>query len=292
MKLHQFCRDLCVDRGEPLPGTGAAAKRYALLHWPRRYWRVPRTNSLEMPEVLSKAIVEANEAAIHVALVDGDDIAFSFDGKTRHVAAPERAAEYLSAIARGESFDGDADDRITILCCTDSKQDPCCARYGFATWKTLREQADPSRFRVLQSTHLGGCRFAATLLVLPNRQRYGRLEPQQVSDFLQCLSKGRPYLPAYRGNPLLAPVAQVAEQAAMDFAADLGLVSQVSLQESPVSKRDTGEAEFLARTASLELCVRLRQTSFDVNTRCNTIAEGSGTETIRWQVVAVDRVSD
>jgi len=290
MSSHQFCRDISIERGEPLPGSGVAANRYALLHWPRRHWRVPRTTSAEMSENLSEAIVKANEAGVHVALVDGDNIALSVDGKMLHVASQELAAENLLKVAAGGSLDGEADARITILCCTDSKQDPCCARYGFSTWKALKEKADPARFRVLQSTHLGGCRFAATLVVLPARQRYGRLEPQAVPAFLESLSREVPYLPAYRGNPTLDAARQVAEHTALTYAVDDG-VTEVTLQENPEFSCDTGnEAEFIAVVSSRRLRVRLARHPFEVSTRCDTIKAGSSDEVDCWQVVTVNPI--
>ena len=290
MTNHQFCRNISIECGEPLPGSGVAAKRYALLHWPRRHWRVPRTTSSEMSETLSEAIVKANEAGVHVALVDGDDIALSVDGKVLTVASQELAAEHLLNIASGGALDGVADTRITILCCTDSKQDPCCAKYGFSTWKALKEKADPTKFRVLQSTHLGGCRFAATLIVLPARHRYGRLDPQAVPAFLENLSKGIPYLPAYRGNPTLDEARQVAEHAALTYAGDDG-ATEVALQQSPDFSNDSeNDAEFIAVVSSRRLRVRLASHLFEVSTRCDTIKTGSSPAVDRWQVVTVEPI--
>lgn len=290
MSSHQFCRNISIECGEPLPGSGAAAKRYALLHWPRRHWRVPRTKSAEMSETLSEAIVKANEAGVHVALVDGDDIALSVDGKVLPIASQELAAEHLLNIASGGTLEGENDPRITILCCTDSKQDPCCAKYGFSTWKALRENAEPKKFRVLQSTHLGGCRFAATLIVLPARQRYGRLEPQAVPAFLEDLSKGVPYLPAYRGNPTLDAARQVAEHAALTYAVDDG-ATEVALQESPGFSNDPqNEAEFIAVVSSRRLRIRLASRPFEVSTRCDTIKTGSNSAIDSWKVVTVEPI--
>lgn len=290
MSSHQFCRDISIERGEPLPGSGVAAKRYALLHWPRRHWRVPRTTSAEMSETLSDAIVKANEAGVHVALVDGDDIALSVDGKVLPVASQELAAELLLHIASGGTLDGEADTRITILCCTDSKQDPCCAKYGFSTWKALKEEADPGKFRILQSAHLGGCRFAATLIVLPARHRYGRLEPQAVPAFLRCLSKGIPFLPAYRGNPTLDEARQVAEHAALTYVGDNG-ATEVAIEESMEFSNDPeNDAEFIAVVSSRRLHIRLARHPFEVNTRCDTIKTRSGRAVDRWQVVTVEPI--
>lgn len=287
MSSHKFCRDVCLERGEPMPGAGVAARRYVLLHWPRRHWRVPRTNAFGMSAQLTAAIIAANQAGIHVALVEGDEIALSCDNLILRSATPEILSEQLLMLAAGGKLAGEPDERITILCCTDGKQDPCCARYGFATWKALRDYADPTNFRVLQSTHLGGCRFAASLLVLPHRARYGRLEPQDVPEFLSCLDKGIPYLPAFRGNPELDALEQVAEHAALTFWSDTGVREKITFENK--SSSDAGEdAEVIASTTSQRLLIRLRLDTFDVNTRCDTLKTDCPTEQVgRWSAVSI-----
>ncbi|WP_343314007.1 sucrase ferredoxin [Brucella sp. BE17] len=240
-----------------------------------------------MPEELSEAIMTANQAGIHVALVEGDEIALSCETVMLRTATTEILTDQLLMLAAGEKLCGERDERITILCCTDGKQDPCCARYGFATWKALHDHADPEAFRVLQSTHIGGCRFAASLLVLPQRARYGRLEPQDVPDFLSCLNKGIPFLPAYRGNPELDAIEQVAEYAALSFWNNIGVQEKITLgqKSDEVSERDV---EIIASTESQRLLIRLRLDHFDVNTRCNTLKPDGQTDQVgRWSAVSV-----
>ncbi|MGU3575120.1 sucrase ferredoxin [Brucellaceae bacterium C25G] len=289
MSKHIFCRDICIERGEPLAGMGNAAKRYILLHWPRAHWRVPRTQSHNMPSELADAILVANAAGIHVALVDGDDIALSCDGINITDIEPLAAAKYISHLAAGGELTGEADARVTIVCCTDAKQDPCCARYGFATWKALKVQADPQYFRILQSTHLGGCRFAASLIVLPQRNRYGRLQPENIADFLEQIQKGKTYLPAFRGNPELDAVSQVAEHAALQWAIDKGLQENKAAFIHPLTEPNDGKnISAYIKIADYELEVLLRKIEFSVNTRCVTLKnENDPTHVMRWVAESV-----
>ncbi|WP_216654755.1 sucrase ferredoxin [Pseudogemmobacter hezensis] len=271
-----------MSRAEPMPGAGAAARHYVLLHWPRAHWRVPRIASFGMPEDLSAAIIAAHEAGLHVALVEGDQIALSSGAEVLPAASPSEAAAAILRLARGgalaEAGQLHHDPRITIMCCTDGKMDPCCARYGFATWKALRAAADPARFRVLQSTHIGGCRFAASLLVLPERARYGRLEPAQVPDFLAALALGQPYLPAWRGDARLDPAAQVADHAARAYAATRG--ETLATPPEAVFTDDAG-AVFHAALPSGRVEIRLHEADFAVNTRCRTMTGDAPPETAR-----------
>lgn len=288
MNKHIFCRDVCLERGEPLAGAGSAAKRYILLHWPRSHWRVPRTQSHDMPSELSDAILAANAAGMHVALVDGDDIGLSCDGINITDIDAVTAAKYISQLAASGELTGEIDTRITIVCCTDAKQDPCCARYGFATWKALKAQADPLHFRILQSTHLGGCRFAASLIVLPQRARYSRLQPENIADFLQHIQNGKPYLPAYRGSPTLAPLAQVAEHAALQWAKDNGLQENATFIHPLTEPKDSKDISAYIKIGSYEIEVLLRKIDFDINSRCATLkTENDPTHVMRWVAVKV-----
>lgn len=288
MTKHIFCRDICIERSEPLAGAGSAAKRYILLHWPRAHWRVPRTQSYAMPLVLSDAITTANAAGLHVALVDGDDIALSCDSINIAQIEPQKAAALIRKLAAGDILTGEPDNRITIVCCTDAKQDPCCARYGFATWKALKAQADPHHFRILQSTHIGGCRFAASVIVLPQRARYSRLEPNNIADFLKHIKNGKPYLPAYRGNPALDPIAQVADHAALIWAQAKGLNGSVSFPQPLTEPQDGTDITVTATIAGYVLEIVLRKIGFPVNTRCVTLKnESDPAQLMRWVAVKV-----
>lgn len=65
------------------------------------------------------------------------------------------------------------------MVCTHGKRDRCCARAGLPTYAALKEQAADDGCKVWQTSHLGGHRFAATLVVLPSGVMYGRVPPQE-----------------------------------------------------------------------------------------------------------------
>jgi hypothetical protein len=73
------------------------------------------------------------------------------------------------------------------LVCTHGKRDECCAKYGMAMYRSLR-QHDSSR--VWQASHIGGHRFAATLLAFPTGHCFGRLSPQDADRLFQDYELG------------------------------------------------------------------------------------------------------
>lgn len=297
MSKHVFCRDLCLERGEPLEGTGDAPARVLMLAWPRGKWRTPRWESIDMSEALSSAVHDAALAGLHVALVDrvGET-----DALPQLHALPESVkadftseAELIAAIrayTAGEVFDGEYDSRTTVLVCTDSRRDACCARYGFSTYKALDAVADREKFNIVQATHVGGCRFAASLVVMPQRQRYGRMTAGQAPAFLEALARGGVFLPAYKGRTDAPEPLQVAEIAAMQWASEHGQPgTTISLDHAglPDDAHQGDEIGILAESGATRLDIRLRAETFHVQGNCGVVAENGGEHTLRWRLASV-----
>ena len=89
-------------------------------------------------------------------------------------------------------------ERLEFIC-THSGRDACCAILGRA-----RADASPTSW---ECSHLGGHRFAATSLVLPDGQLFGRLD-----------ASGSPQTANSRGACYLSPPLQVAEIAVRTYA--------------------------------------------------------------------------
>jgi hypothetical protein len=64
-----------------------------------------------------------------------------------------------------------------VLVCTHGRRDVCCARLGVPVFRELaRDVEHEGTGVVLQTSHLGGHRFAATLVLMPHGYQYGRLD--------------------------------------------------------------------------------------------------------------------
>lgn len=61
-----------------------------------------------------------------------------------------------------------------LLVCVHGRRDRCCAQHGSALYRALHSQVD----EVWQTSHLGGHRFAACALSLPDGFMYGRVRPE------------------------------------------------------------------------------------------------------------------
>jgi len=94
------------------------------------------------------------------------------------------------------------------LVCTNGARDPCCAIRGPAVAHALARELPG---RVYECSHLGGHRFAANVLVLPDGLCFGRLDARSAVGLAAELEAGRLPLDHLRGRTALEPESQAAE---------------------------------------------------------------------------------
>jgi hypothetical protein len=118
------------------------------------------------------------------------------------------------------------------LVCAHGRHDACCALRGRPVAQAL-ERVRPGR--VWETTHLGGDRFAANLLVLPTGELYGRVPPAVACDVADRIDAGEVVPSLMRGRIGLSPIAQ----AALIYAHDrLGIVTRDALAVTSVQRVD------------------------------------------------------
>jgi hypothetical protein len=75
---------------------------------------------------------------------------------------------------------------LLVLVCVHGRRDRCCAQYGSAVYRSLQSRIGD----LWQTSHLGGHRFAACALSLPDGLMHGRLRPEHADDFVSALHAG------------------------------------------------------------------------------------------------------
>ncbi len=113
---------------------------------------------------------------------------------------------------------------LLFLVCTNGRRDRCCAKWGLPVWAAGHAVAPEACW---QTTHIGGHRFAATLIALPHGLVYGRIQPGEMASLLAAHSSGACYRPdRLRGRTTYSPAVQAAEgflRAALDELSLTGL---------------------------------------------------------------------
>lgn len=98
-----------------------------------------------------------------------------------------------------------------VLVCTNGKHDQCCANRGRPVVRHLRDTRWAGE--VWECSHIGGDRFAANLVVLPDSIYFGRMEPVEAEALLDAHAEGQLALEWFRGRSTLRFAEQAAEQA-------------------------------------------------------------------------------
>ena len=95
-----------------------------------------------------------------------------------------------------------------LLVCTHGRREVCCARYGRPVAVALVARFGSA---VWETTHVGGDRFAANLVLLPGGAYFGRLDPDHAVKVAELALGGELDLDAYRGTAGRSEAAQSAE---------------------------------------------------------------------------------
>ena len=150
--------------------------------------------------------------------------------RSRHV---EDDAELITLVAPFAAADAPGWDVVTaplLLVCTHGRHDRCCAVRGRPVAQRL---ADAYRDTVWESTHVGGDRFAANLVVLPAGHYLGRVDASHVVDMVADLADG--LLPAghVRGRSSLPSPVQAAQQFAREAGGRWGVTDLAPTLQEP-----------------------------------------------------------
>ncbi|MEU0491332.1 sucrase ferredoxin [Nocardiopsis sp. NPDC006139] len=221
------CSALARYTGEQIAGTAGRTVGWLLIEHPGP-WRHPAFTS----PGLDGGVVSA--LAARIAGHDVRPQLIKRPGAARDAGGPRRA--YLAHVSRtspwvrrvdftdqAELLDIDVTaaerpappdfgtpvDHTLYLVCTHAKKDPCCAVLGRPVAAALAD----TDAEVWETTHVGGDRFAANLVALPQGAYFGRLDPVSAVHTVTSLEKGLLVPDNFRGRCSDSSAVQAAEAA-------------------------------------------------------------------------------
>lgn len=221
---HVYCAETARSHDEPLAGTASLVDLWLLLECPGPWASDALAETAHLGERVKRHLDAAMDSldGLRVQLIQRGE-----PGPTRraYVAVSHERdpvlyrvdfARYdellsldLAAFARRDpALDSLRSDRRVALVCTHGKHDPCCARYGAALYHSLADCAD---VEVWQSTHVGGDRFAANLVGLPDGLYFGRVDAATGPSVLADFARDRVDPALYRGRCVYGRFEQAAE---------------------------------------------------------------------------------
>ncbi|MBD3894914.1 sucrase ferredoxin [Halomonas sp. ML-15] len=299
---HRFCAQESLAQGDPLAGSAAHAERNLLLSWPRPKWQRSLRQASDMSAEVSTRLEAVAEAGRRVNLIHRRDqpseshCLYLMPENLRYEVSRDELPDLLAALQRDEPlahWERAAPAVPLLLCCTHGKKDKCCAKFGYAAYKALgaavAERDLP--FEVWESTHLGGCRLAASAVVFPTLRKYGRIGEEDVLPLLESEMADRPYLPCYRGDSRLSPVQQCAQVAALEWLAERSLYPSVSVSppSDPEASRSRLIAEWQTATDQGTLAVECVQRILQRFDTCADL-DAPAKATWVWQAVSLQQL--
>ena len=219
MSSSMRCAELSLAAGEVLAATAVTAERWLLVEVPGSW---PRDVAAE------GALPDAAQEAV------GAWLGTTPGARLQFVRRPGRAArrplafvicaeesrqevrrielgclEDLATLDIGAA--GTPVDPSLVLVCGHGSRDQCCALRGTEVFGALVGRLGEEELWI--SSHLGGHRFAANVLVLPVGLQLGRVEASEAPFVVARALGGKIELERYRGRTCYAPTVQAGEHA-------------------------------------------------------------------------------
>ena len=231
MTQSQYCSQLSITSGEHIYGTaGNATDVWFVLEYPA-VWGAKAMEESKLDNALKAHLAQAvaDTPGARLQLIkrgesrNGSATSFFIGLSQEDVAALYRfelqdftdlAAMDLSAMvtemrADPSRYAAHKHDEPLFLVCTNGSRDRCCATLGVPVYLTMAAYAGE---QVWQTTHTGGHRFAATMIVLPHGLYYGRLSAEDALPIVDTYNAGDVYaLDHYRGRSCYKAPVQAAE---------------------------------------------------------------------------------
>jgi hypothetical protein len=205
------CSAASLTDGEPMAGTAPTDASYLLVEHPGPWGRDAVADS-PLPPAVREHLAGLPDTRVQLVRRHGG----APDGPGIRVfsARPETGELRTAVLARPEDLlDLRPQDWAPYvgplwLVCTNGRRDRCCAELGRPVAAALAAAWPGATW---ETTHLGGHRFAGTLVALPTGITLGRLDAESAVAACRALVEGRVPLDQVRGRSGLDPRAQVAE---------------------------------------------------------------------------------
>ncbi|HZG90439.1 MAG TPA: sucrase ferredoxin, partial [Pseudonocardia sp.] len=237
--------------GDPREGNAPPADRWFLIEHPGPWGRVALSQSgLGAAAVRSLSAWEATSGG-RVLLVrrpgrgarTGPSRWFRVDSRPGHESVRTGTftadSDLTAAVyAPGERWSGPL-----YVVCAHGRHDTCCAVRGRPLAAALAE-VEPDR--VWEGSHIGGCRFAPALVLLPHGFALGGVPPHAAAEVAADYRAGRLDPQWVRGRSSQAPAAQAAQHHARLATGAVGVDALGVVEVSRLPSGDRWEVQLTA----------------------------------------------
>ncbi len=225
----QACSDQSLARDDPMYGTASAGASWMLLELPGAWGPSAFLQSpASIDPQLGRAIVRRVESAgMRIAAIRRHGrrpdtprwrwfVAQStVGGEALYGGEVNDPREYLEIALDGSDGSPTTDPLVAV--CAHGKHDQCCAVRGRSACAAIAAKYPDFTW---ECSHLGGDRFAATMLILPDGLCYGRVDSAESADLVRLYLHGRLDNRFLRGRTSLPHAVQAAQYFAREAYGD------------------------------------------------------------------------
>ncbi|PHV62043.1 sucrase ferredoxin [Cyanobacterium aponinum] len=221
----QFCNLVSQNNGEDPLGSAGCYDQWLMMElpqpWEAKFW-TSREELKPFVSLMSELISQGKLNKFRPLAIAPDKI-YSEKGLTRviyyyrpgELFTNLEKREYLlplnkindlaislitsSNLDEFETYRKNSDNIREILVCTHGNVDVACSRFGYPIYEKLRKEYSDENLRVWRCSHIGGHRFAPTLIDFPSGRYWGHLNLEILETLINSpedINKLRPY---YRG---------------------------------------------------------------------------------------------
>lgn len=217
--MEHNCSRISTDHKEPWLGTASPAKLWIAISHPKP-WGASALASIDIGELNRKHLTTifgiCPDSRVQVITQDDSTakilfFAVAFENDQRLYRFPLACYDDIQNFSWQSMIDGDKayDQYLTTepiyLVCTNDQHDPCCGRVGQALFEEAK-----SNHHVWQSSHLGGDRFAANVVSLPQGNYYRRVTSDGFKKIIEAEKQSLLDLQHFAGRSCYARIEQVA----------------------------------------------------------------------------------
>ena len=211
------CAPSAQRRGDDLPGTAAPVARWLLVEQPGGWGRNALRDSNIEAGIAQRLAAAAAEAKLRILLIRRPGRVPATEARAWAYIDSRPGREQVrwgSYSDHGELLDvmdgtaGSPDPAPVFLVCAHGQHDACCAIRGRPV------AAELNRLRPGQAwecSHIGGDRFAANMVVLPQGLYYGHVPVSAAAEVVLAYESGQVVTPLLRGRSSLPAPVQAAQ---------------------------------------------------------------------------------
>ncbi|CAJ1587110.1 sucrase ferredoxin [[Mycobacterium] wendilense] len=214
------CSDQSLARNDPIYGTASAGHSWLLLELPGAWGHSAflQSPSIIDPELGRAVVRRAEKAGMRIAAIRRHGrraptprwrwfIAHSDIGsEALYHGEVDGPRDYLDVALDGT--DGTVSEQPLVAICAHGKHDQCCAVRGRGATAAISAAYPEITW---ECSHLGGDRFAATMLILPEGLCYGRVDSTDSAGLVRLYLEGRLDNEFLRGRTSVPHAAQAAQ---------------------------------------------------------------------------------